>query len=86
MGRHADREQQSDQNNGRNGVKDGKNNRIYRDARLFGQDGRSNVCRRIYRKSHRKRIQDRSEKDTRKHNDRNEVLQRNRLQERGAIE
>ena len=31
-------------------------------------------------------IQDRSEKDTRKHNDRNEVLQRNRLQERGAIE
>lgn len=37
-------------------------------------------------KSHRKRIQDRSEKDTRKHNDRNEVLQRNRLQERGAIE
>lgn len=25
-------------------------------------------------------------KDTRKHNDRNEVLQRNRLQERGAIE
>ena len=37
-------------------------------------------------KATEKRIQDRSEKDTRKHNDRNEVLQRNRLQEREAIE
>lgn len=36
-------------------------------------------------KATEKKIQGRSEKDTRKHNDRNEVLQRNRLQERGAI-
>ena len=43
MGRHADREQPSNQNNGRNGVKDGKNNQIDRDTRVYGRYRRSNV-------------------------------------------
>ena len=39
----------------------------------------------IYRKSYRKRIQGRSGENARGHNDNDEDLQRNRLQERGAI-
>ena len=85
MGRHADREQPSNQNNGRNGVKDGKSNQIDRDTRVYGRYRRSNVPLKNISKKLQKRIQGRSGENARGHNDNDEDLQRNRLQERGAI-